>query len=85
MDQKLRKLVTALLVLCALPALTPAAADASITRSNIVVSPSSQCGQVRLIIGLTGTSQELTPRLPIRVYASAPDRGLARTLVRESQ
>ena len=59
-----------------------APAAASITRSNVSVSPNSLCGQVRLFVSLSGTSDQITPRLPIRVYASAPDRGLARTLVR---
>jgi hypothetical protein len=59
-----------------------APAGAAIVRSNISVSTFSLCGNVRLFVSLTGTSAEITPRLPIRVYASSPERGLPRTLVR---
>src|ERR1700712_5130904 len=59
-----------------------APAAATITRSNITVFPMSLCGNVRLSMGPSGTADQIIPRLPIRVYATAIDRGLARTLVR---
>jgi hypothetical protein len=79
--RKLPRFLAGLLVTAILPVVgsSPAAA---ITRSNVMVSTSSLCGNVRLIVGLSGTAEQLIPRLPVHVYASSAERGLPRTLVR---
>lgn len=63
-------------------ALAPAAPAAAVVRSDVSVTTFSLCGNIRVLTSLSGSSAEITPRLPIRIYASAPERGLARTLIR---
>lgn len=81
----MRRTVRALLAVFAVAAtltVAPAAPAGAVVRSNVSVSALSLCGNLRLFTSLSGSSAEIAPRLPIRVYASATDRGLPRTLVR---